>query len=115
MLLPKVYADFQNLDDDNRLKLTCVGTSEDLARQGIQLREGMVLTFYTDDADDQGRPDELRVEGVVHYDEGEGCWVAAVDWAAVRHASDERSRKANGPGSADSAPGRGSRIPKHSP
>jgi hypothetical protein len=91
MAPPKVYADFQNLDDFNRLKLTCAGTSEDLQRQGIQLRDGLVLTFYMDDADDQGRPDELRVEGTVLYNEAEHSWVAAVDWSAVRHASEESS------------------------
>ena len=86
---PKVYADFQNLDDANRLRLTCAGTLHDLARQGIQLQEGLVLTFYSDDADDQGQPDELRAEGVVHYDPDGQCWVATIDWAAIRHASEE--------------------------
>jgi hypothetical protein len=89
MSKPKVYADFQNLDDHNRLRLTCSGTLQDLRREAIQLREGLGLTFYTDDADEQGRPDELRVDGVVHFDDENRCWVAAVDWNALRHASDE--------------------------
>jgi hypothetical protein len=80
MSTPRVYADFQNLDDANRLRLTCAGTLRDLQRQGIQLQEGLVLTFYSDDADDQGQPDELRVAGVVHYDADGQCWVATVDW-----------------------------------
>src|SRR2546422_2402567 len=92
MATPKVYADFQNLDDSNRLRLTCAGTREDLSRQAIELRDGLVLTFYTDDADDQGRPDELRVEGVVHYDQQEQCWIGVVDWSALRHGSDEDLR-----------------------
>jgi hypothetical protein len=90
MMAPKVYADFQNLDDCNRLKLTCAGTRQDLDRQAIQLREGLVLTVYMDDADDQGRPDELRAEAIVQYNEQEHCWVAAIDWSALRHASDEK-------------------------
>jgi hypothetical protein len=90
-MIPRVYADFQNLDDANRLRLTCSGTIQDLTRQGIQLREGLVVTFYTDDADDQGRPDELRVDGTVHFDSENQCWVAAVDWSALRHASDEEA------------------------
>ena len=89
MTPPKVYADFQNLDDANRLRLTCAGTLQDLARHGIQLHEGLVLTFYSDDADDQGQPDELRVEGAVHYDTEGQCWVATIDWTAIRHASEE--------------------------
>jgi hypothetical protein len=52
-------------------------------------RDGLVLTFDRDDADDAGGPDELRVEGVVRYNEEEGCWVASIDWSALRHASDE--------------------------
>lgn len=91
MVKPKIYADFQNLDDSNRLRLTCAGTKEDLDREGIELREGLVLTFYMDDADDRGEPDELRAEGVVHFDEGESTWVASVDWSAIHHASEEES------------------------
>jgi hypothetical protein len=44
MGIPKVYADFQNLDDLNRLRLTAAGTLQDLERQGIQLHEGLLLT-----------------------------------------------------------------------
>jgi hypothetical protein len=90
MATPKVYVDFQNLDDFNRLRLTCAGTQEDLLRQGVQLREGLVLTCYMDDEDDEGRPDELRAEGTVHFNETEHCWVAAIDWSGIRHVSDEK-------------------------
>ncbi len=88
MAPPRVYADFQNLDDHNRLRLTCAGTAQDLARQGIDLREGLVLTVCMDDADDEGHPDELQVEGVVSYSQAERCWVAAVDWATARNGSE---------------------------
>ena len=105
MFEPKIYADFHNLDDSNRLKLTCAGTKDDLERQRIELREGLVLTFYMDDADDHGEADELRTEGVVHYDEKVLTWVASVDWSAVRHASDEeRLSRSDGPGAPDPGP-----------
>jgi hypothetical protein len=100
----RVYADFQNLDDSNRLRLTCAGTIEDLARQRIELSEGLVLTFYMDDADDQGEPDELRAEGVVSYDQSASTWVASVDWSAVRHASDEAESSTENPGSPGPGP-----------
>ncbi len=93
---PRVYADFQNLDNENRVRLTCQGTREDLARQGIELQEGLVLTLYTDDADDEGRPDELRAEGLVQYAQDEQCWVAAVDWSALRHASEDAAQDNGG-------------------
>ena len=90
MSMAKLYADFQNLDDFNRLRLTCAGTLEDLANQGVELKEGMSLTFYTDDVDDQGQPDELLIEGTIHYNEDEQCWVASIDWSAIRHASEKQ-------------------------
>src|SRR3972149_6200942 len=89
MSLPKIYADFQNVDDYGRLKLTCLGTRQDLQRQGIVLHEGLTLTLYTADADDRGQSDELRAEGVVHYSKDEQCWVAPLNWAELRQASGE--------------------------
>ena len=84
----KIYADFHNLDDENRLNLTCVGTNQDLDRLGIALREGLVFTFYTDDANDRGEPDDLLVDGVVEYDRAHQRCVAKVDWSSVKHTSD---------------------------
>lgn len=89
MTIPKVYADFHNIDDEGQLRLTCAGTAQDIDRQGIELRDGLVLTFVTDDEDDEGQPDELLADGIVHYDEVGCCWVANVDWSALRHASEE--------------------------
>ncbi len=88
MATPLVYADFQNLDDENRPRLTCAGTRQDLERQGIELREGLRLTLYTDDANDEGKPDKLLADGIVQYNQGEKCWVAAIEWNAIRHESD---------------------------
>ena len=96
MLNPKVYADFHNADANGRLRLNCVGTIEDLARQGITLRDGMPLTFYSDDLDARGQPDELLVDGVVSFSEEEHCWVAAIDWSAIHHASEGQMAPADG-------------------
>jgi hypothetical protein len=84
---PKVYVDFHNADSQGRVRLNCVGTLEDLGRQQVGLRDGLMLTLYSDDADDQGRLDELLAEGVVSFSPDEQCWVATIDWAAIRHAS----------------------------
>jgi hypothetical protein len=96
MVKPKVYADFHNADASGRVRLNCVGSIEDLARQGIALREGMALTLYADDLDTQGRPDELLADGIVSFSEEEHCWVAAVDWSAIHHASQEQRTPAHG-------------------
>lgn len=86
MVVPKIYADFQNLDDSNRLILTSQGTLSDLERLGIELCDGLHLIVATDDEDDEGRPCELLTDAVVRYDPDGGRWVAAIDWSALRYA-----------------------------
>jgi hypothetical protein len=87
---PKIYADFQNADAKGRVRLNCDGTLQDLARQKIQLREGLALALYSDDTDADGKPDELLVVGVVEFSVEEQMWVASVNWPAIHHASDEK-------------------------
>lgn len=72
---PKVFADFHNADAHGRLRLNCIGTVQDLAQQQIILRDGLPLTFYSE---------ELEVEGVVQYSTDENVWVAVIDWRAIR-------------------------------
>ncbi len=112
MTLTRVYADFQNLDDSNRLRLTCAGTREDLERQGIELHEGLSLTLYMDDADEAGRPDELRADGVVHFNEDEPCWVAAINWSALRHASEEKAPNSRTGGALPTPEGQAHSLPE---
>src|SRR6266478_5074232 len=95
MVQPRVYADFHNADTKGRVRLNCSGTLEDLSKQQIELREGLVLTLYSDDLDDKGQLDELLVDGVVSFSEEEHGWVATIDWAAIRHASEGRGSHAN--------------------
>ena len=58
------------------MRLSCVGTIEDLERHGIVLQEGQSLIIYSE---------ELEVEGTkVHYSEEEKLWTAVIDWNAIR-------------------------------
>ena len=50
----RVFADFHNADVKGRLRLSCVGTIEDLERHGIVLRDEQSLIIYSE---------ELEVEG----------------------------------------------------
>jgi hypothetical protein len=74
---PRVFADFHNADAQGRLRLNCIGTVEDLARQRITLREGQPLVLFSE---------ELEADGVVHYSEEESLWVGVIDWDAIREA-----------------------------
>jgi hypothetical protein len=75
----RVFADFHNADVQGRLRLNCIGTVEDLARQNIELQDGQLLTLYSED---------LEVEGVVQYSFEESLWVAAIDWDAIEELQD---------------------------
>ena len=72
---PKVFADFHNADAHGRLRLSCIGTVEDLTQQQIVLRDGLPRTFYSE---------ELEVDGVVQYSTDENVWIAVIDWPAIR-------------------------------
>ena len=78
--MPKsmIYADFNNADSGGCLRLTCIGTIQDLARLGLQLREGMPLILHDE---------ELEVEGEAHFSEVEHIWVARIDWQSIRQTS----------------------------
>ena len=101
---PRVYADLNNADPEGRLRLNCIGTIRDLARQQVRLLPGVVLTLYTDDTDAAGQPDDLQVTGVVEYSEQEQCWVARIDWSAIRHVSELRPGQNNIPTSSAEHP-----------
>lgn len=75
---PRIFADFHNADPQGRLRLNCVGSIEDLAKQKVELFAGLGLTLYSED---------LETDGNVEYSEQEKLWVAAIDWNAV-HSSD---------------------------
>ena len=71
----KVFVDFHNADTRGRLRLNCIGTIKDLARQQIVLRGGVCLTLYSE---------ELEVGGIVEYSTDEHLWVAVIDWHAIK-------------------------------
>jgi hypothetical protein len=99
MKLPEIYADFNNLDDDGRIRLTTVGSITDIARLGIQLRDGLELVLATDDADDAGNRDDVLADAVIRYNEVDKCWVAQVNWDEVKNRSQreaEAARSSNG-------------------
>ena len=76
---PRVFADFHNADVQGRIRLNCIGTIEDLARQNIELQDGQMLTLYSED---------LEVNGTVQYSGEEKLWVAIVNWNGIRQFED---------------------------
>jgi hypothetical protein len=75
MSMSRVFVDFHNADEQGRLRLNCIGTIEDLARQHIELENGQRLMLYGE---------ELEVDGVVQFSEDEKIWVVAIDWNQIK-------------------------------
>jgi len=69
--------------------LNQIGTKEDLEQTGIRLVDGLRIKFYSDDAADDGTPDDLFFEGTVHFDAERQAWYALLDEDSFRHRSDE--------------------------
>ena len=70
-----LYADFNNADPEGRVRLNVAGTLRDLARQGVQLREGMAVFIHDE---------ELAADGEAVFSAREGVWAARIDWSLVR-------------------------------
>lgn len=75
MSMSRVFVDFHNADEQGRLRLNCIGTIEDLARQQIELENGQKLMLYSED---------LEIDGVVQFSEDEKIWVVTIDWNQIR-------------------------------
>jgi hypothetical protein len=84
----KIYHDLQSVDDRRRLILNLNGTIRDLNKYDINLKEGLKLTFWSDDLDDNNQPDPLIVDGVVQFNPQINQWVALVDWHDIKHQSE---------------------------
>jgi hypothetical protein len=64
-----------------------IGTLRDIELNSIELKEGIRLPFYCDDADDHG-PNDLIFEGTMHYDDAEKRWYTIIDESSYGHVND---------------------------
>ena len=68
-----------------RLPLKLLGTLDDIARQGIELRDGQEVVLYDNDEEVDGSNREyMLVDAHVSYDQNAGEWVALPDWSTFR-------------------------------
>jgi hypothetical protein len=54
------------------------GSFDDLQRLGITPEEGLRLTFYDIDADEENRPTYLCAEGTLHFGEETSTWYISI-------------------------------------
>jgi hypothetical protein len=78
MSKPRIFADFNSADTQGRVRLNCIGSIEDLARQGIRLREGLEVLVHDE---------ECEADGEAQFSREEGGWCVKINWEAIRRAS----------------------------
>jgi hypothetical protein len=70
----RIYADFNNVDAQGRVRLNCVGSMKDIDNLASDVRSGAKVLLYT--------PGELEVEALLEFD---AIWVAIPDWTTIRY------------------------------
>lgn len=68
-----------------------IGALRDIAKTGLELREGVVVDFYDQDGDSEGNRDDLLFEGTLHYDSQKKSWYAIIDPKSWHHQSGEKA------------------------
>ncbi len=72
----RLWADFDNSDEDGRINLNCVGSLASIGALASPLRPGTRVLL----SDDQ-----VEVEGVIEFDDAHGVWVAIPDWSTIEN------------------------------
>ena len=75
----RIYADFNDQDEDGRVLLSVGDSLRDLERAKDCLRPGLQVTLYTDPND------YVEVPGVLLFDNEHQIWLA--DWSETRDAA----------------------------
>jgi len=59
--MEKLWVDFQNAGIEG-VRLICEGTLKEMRQKKITLKDGLTLLIWSEDQDDNGKPDNLMVE-----------------------------------------------------
>jgi hypothetical protein len=70
----RIYADFNNCDEQGRVRLNTVGSLRDIDVLQRDMAPGLRVIVYT--------PDELEVEADLEFDV---IWLGTPDWATIKY------------------------------
>lgn len=79
MYKPNFYVDFNEMVGANVVLLSAENSKIDARGVTVQLQEGMLVSVYMDDLDENGSVDNLVADGVVTKNTEPG-WAAHVKW-----------------------------------
>ena len=72
----KISADFNNADRHGRIRLNTNGSLADIKKAKLDLKEGLQVLVYDDEA--------LATVGQLEYSGEENIWVARIDWDTLK-------------------------------
>lgn len=75
----RIYSDFNNRDEQGRVRLNTVGSLKDLDRHKHEVREGLRVVLYMSD--------EFEVSGTLVHEGGIWCGIPA--WETIRYYNEE--------------------------
>lgn len=70
----RIYADFNSTDEQDRVRLSTVGSLKDIELHRSQLKEGLKVILYM--------TNEFEVRGTLTFDR---IWRGIPDWTTIRH------------------------------
>ena len=77
---PRIYVDFNEMQDSNHVLLSKTDITLDSEGNQIHLFEGLKVHIYTDDPDINGRDDNLLADGICVKNHAND-WSRAVKWS----------------------------------
>ncbi len=75
-MIPRIYADANDLTEDGRFMLDISGSLADIQRYGAALQPGTRVLFNVQN--------EFEVEGLLEFDAVRDMWLGRPDWGTRR-------------------------------
>jgi hypothetical protein len=90
---PRIDVDFNEMLEKDLVLLSQTDEKEDSSGQLINLQEGLRVFIYSEDPDENGKPDNILAEGTVERNlrtdwSANAKWCCRIDEKSIRHESD---------------------------
>jgi hypothetical protein len=92
-------------DPNSKNYLNQLGTLQEIRFMGLQLMEGMVVSFYQRDTESHHNENYLLFEGTVHFDSEKAQWYAVIDQESCWHEFPSSDQPLGSPGEFWGKPG----------
>jgi hypothetical protein len=79
----RIYADFNNSDEQGRVRLNTVKSLEDLEQNKATIKDGLSVVLYMSG--------ELEVHGTLIFQDG--IWNGIPEWATIRYENEKDESK----------------------